>query len=556
MNRFEKAKVEWKQWCDEHSEFVPLEDYKGASHPIAIKHTKCGNVAKQRPADLKYGHGCKKCAIEKNRGNTNWMNRQTNPIRYVNREDLEKILGDEYEILSPCKEFRSTERIEIKHKLCDTKTLRTPYEIERGKYCGKSLCYNGKSDKDFKQELSALTNSIIPLETYRGGSQKILCECKACGLKWEVVADSLLSGHGCPKCYRKQQTMTNDEFLARVNEFEDSNEYEFLSPYIKNQEKIKIKHLKCGNEYEATPWHFLHGRRCPKCAWANVNVSDKEKDVRSFVEECGVYAIYNTREIIPPLELDIYIPDKKVAIEFNGTYWHGDEQKPTDYHYIKSKMCEEKGIRLIHVFEYEWDNPRQRPILENIIKHALGITEKVIYARKCKIEERKSASMREFFETNNIQGFRGGQRAICLVYEGRVVMSYIVGKCFFAKKPAYEIIRGATELGYTVVGGASKLWTYIINKWNNLPILYYIDYNYFDGSSIGSLEGLKFIKITPSFKNWWKVYWKTGERNVIKNREPLHHKQVIEAQKKGLGWQIYNAGIKTYIYEPKNIKKT
>ena len=158
---------------------------------------------------------------------------------------------------------------------------------------------------------------------------------------------------------------------------------------------------------------------------------------------------------------------------------------------------------------------------------------------------------RQRFENNNIQGFRGGQKAVCLVYQGKVVMSYIIGRCFFAKKPSYEIIRGATLLGCTVVGGASKLWNYITNKWDDLPILYYIDFNYFNGSSMLSLKGLEYIGTTPSFKNWWRVHWKTGEKNVIRNREPMHHKEVIEAQKRGLGWPIYNAGTKTYIYTPK-----
>lgn len=64
------------------------------------------------------------------------------------------------------------------------------------------------------------------------------------------------------------------------------------------------------------------------------------------------------------------------------------------------------------------------------------------------------------------------------------------------------------------------------------------------------LEGLEFVKVTPSFKNYWIKHWKTGEENVIKNREPMYHKDVMSAQAAGMGWPIYNAGTKTYIYEP------
>ena len=62
----------------------------------------------------------------------------------------------------------------------------------------------------------------------------------------------------------------------------------------------------------------------------------------------------NTRKIIKPLELDFYIPNLKLAIEFNGTYWHSKNAgKDIKYHLNKSLLCREKGIRLIHIYEFE-----------------------------------------------------------------------------------------------------------------------------------------------------------------------------------------------------------
>lgn len=62
----------------------------------------------------------------------------------------------------------------------------------------------------------------------------------------------------------------------------------------------------------------------------------------------------NTRKIIHPKELDIYIPDLKIVIEFNGTYWHAEERQNNIYvHREKSILCHEKEIRLIHIFEFE-----------------------------------------------------------------------------------------------------------------------------------------------------------------------------------------------------------
>lgn len=277
-----------------------------------------------------------------------------------------------------------------------------------------------------------------------------------------------------------------------------------------------------------------------KVVWVTP-ISKPEIELRNVIS--SFYDGEITRYHDGKYELDIYCPERKVGIEYNGNYWHSIKNKDKNYHYDKSKYFDEKGIRVIHIFEYEWNNERQRPILINIIQSALGINQEKIYARKCKIEVRKSAEMKDFFNKNNIQGFRGGKFAICLVYNDEVVMSYIMGSCFFGKgKYQWEVIRGATKLGVTVVGGASKIWNYFLREYQPDNCVYYIDYNYFNGSSLPYL-GLQYLKSQVGFKNWWV------NDNVVKNREPLRHKKIIEAYKSGECIPIYNAGTKVYVYE-------
>lgn len=73
---------------------------------------------------------------------------------------------------------------------------------------------------------------------------------------------------------------------------------------------------------------------------------------------------------ISPYELDIYIPDLSIAIEVNGNYWHSVEEGCSkDYHLMKSLLCREKDIRLIHIYEFE-DIEEQKQLLKNLI---LGI---------------------------------------------------------------------------------------------------------------------------------------------------------------------------------------
>lgn len=278
------------------------------------------------------------------------------------------------------------------------------------------------------------------------------------------------------------------------------------------------------------------------------NLSQPQIELQEYIK--SIYKdeiIINTKKIITPYELDIYIPEKQLAIEFNGNYYHTTNNIDKKAHYNKSKLCEERGIRLIHIFEYEWDDERQRPILENIIKSALGIN-KTIYARKLNIIVKESKEMKEFFNKNNIQGFRGGKFAICLIDKitKEVYMSYLFGDAFFGKgKYEYEVIRGATKLGYNVVGGASKIWKYFIKTYKPESCVYYIDYNYFNGNSLKNLANMKYIKTQFSFKNYFV------NNGKVKNRDPMHHKEIKQLQEQGLVYPIYNAGTKVYVWENK-----
>lgn len=248
-------------------------------------------------------------------------------------------------------------------------------------------------------------------------------------------------------------------------------------------------------------------------------------------------------------ELDIYIPEKKLAIEVNGTYWHSEQQgKDKQYHYTKSKLCREAGVRLIHVWEHEWNNDRQRPILESIIKSALGLS-KTLYARKLQVQYRKSVELRDFFETNNIQGFRGGMLAVCLVdpSTNEVLLAYLIGRGnHFSKGYNYEVIRGACKLGYNVVGGFSKAFTHLFKDHPEIDnIVYYIDYNYFDGKSLQANPDWLFKSENISFKNY---FVSTGE---VKNRNPSKHKEITQGYKDGSILKLWNAGVASYVYNRK-----
>lgn len=50
-------------------------------------------------------------------------------------------------------------------------------------------------------------------------------------------------------------------------------------------------------------------------------------------------------------------------IEFNGLYWHyikdAGKAKPKGYHALKSNLCRQKGIKLLHLREDLWLNKKE-----------------------------------------------------------------------------------------------------------------------------------------------------------------------------------------------------
>ena len=81
--------------------------------------------------------------------------------------------------------------------------------------------------------------------------------------------------------------------------------------------------------------------------------------------------VENDRKVIHPKELDIYLPEKNLAFEFNGDYWHSDEMivkrgMPITYHDDKFNACADRGIKLVYIWEHDWDNSRVD--VENLIR--------------------------------------------------------------------------------------------------------------------------------------------------------------------------------------------
>lgn len=87
--------------------------------------------------------------------------------------------------------------------------------------------------------------------------------------------------------------------------------------------------------------------------------SKQEKDLQNFVKQLTSHeVISNSRKELEGYELDIFIPKLNLGIEYNGDYWHSLPHK-IKRDKEKKALCEEKGIKLLVVKEFDWINNRK-----------------------------------------------------------------------------------------------------------------------------------------------------------------------------------------------------
>ena len=279
-----------------------------------------------------------------------------------------------------------------------------------------------------------------------------------------------------------------------------------------------------------------------------IHISKKEQEIADFIKNLNILDLQQTNrnKLDNSLELDIYIPSKNIGIEFNGTYWHSTLMcSDKNYHFNKSKLAQEKGIRLIHIWEYEWDNKIQKEKLKILLKIALGSVGNKIYARKCEIKQITNKEAKPFNELNHLQGHRNAQVTYGLFYNNELVQLMSFSKTKYNRNlktdGSWEIIRGCPASNNIVIGGVSKLFKHFIKDYNPNSIFSYCDFNKFNGKGY-EVIGMKFIGYTgPDMKYWLN-------KGKIVNRNPTKYKE----NKNNCIAKLYGAGSKKYEWRKKD----
>jgi hypothetical protein len=197
-------------------------------------------------------------------------------------------------------------------------------------------------------------------------------------------------------------------------------------------------------------------------------------------------------------EIDIFLPDLKLGFEFNGIYWHNELYKDKNYHLHKTEFFEKCGIKLIHIYQDDWNNKKE--IIKSRILNLLGKSTR-LYARKCEVREIKdNIIIQSFLYENHLQGYVNSKIKIGLYYNDQLVSLMTFGNLRKAMGQrscldTYEMLRFCNKLNYNVVGGASRLFAFFIKRYYPKEVISYADRSWSDGNLYEKLN-FDFIEYT------------------------------------------------------------
>lgn len=282
--------------------------------------------------------------------------------------------------------------------------------------------------------------------------------------------------------------------------------------------------------------------------------STYENEIINFLNDNNIKFLLNDRKIIKPKELDFYLPDYKIAIEFNGEYYHSSKFIDKNYHFSKHKLCSEQGIQLLSIFQSEWQSNKDK--IKNKILYITKKSKHGVYARNttiCKIENKIA---NKFLDKYHIQN---GTKNIIYSY-GAYHNNELIGVICYNKQRTtgdIELIRFCSN-GENNPGLFSKLLNYSIKDNNWSKIISFSDNRYSDGNLYRINGFVKEYDYPPSYYYFYKgkIYHKRSfTKTKLLKLLDMDNKKISKSERElaniaGIE-RIYDCGKIKWVLEPK-----
>lgn len=432
-----------------------------------------------------------------------------------------------------------------------------------------------QQSKDISSK-SSLTFSLNPNKEFIIKSRVNAQISKSEGEKSKILEKKLFVLEGVSEVFesngKSSQYYTEEMFKKQVDLYK-SNIIQKIIEVLPNDinyidktsdSKILLSCDKCTNSFKINQQLLKNRieRNSEICLICNPIFPENNQSINevfSFVE--GKYngnISLNETSVIPGLNIDIYIEELKIGIKFNSLGKYLDEYKSRAFHLNQTKICTDKGIHLIHIWEDDWIYKQE--IVKSIISNKIGNSDK-IYARKCEVKEViDNKLIKDFLVKNHIQGFVGSKVKIGLFYNDELVSMMNFGslRTSLGQKNiegSYELLRFCNKLNLSVVGGASKIFKFFLETFKPIEITSYSD----NSRNIGDMYyHLGFKLIHNSDPNYYWVidgirYHRFNFRKDKLIREGADpNKTEIQIMTERGSFRVFDSGCKKFLYKSSN----
>lgn len=231
-------------------------------------------------------------------------------------------------------------------------------------YCSGIRPIVGKNDlmtinRDLANEWDYEKNGELKPDQFLPGShKKVWWKCKICGNSWEAEIKSRNSGNGCPVCGIKKSVISRatpkqGESLAELypellDEWDYSKNLD-INPYTVKPSSSRIVSWICkrGHTWKSRINNrAIRNHGCPVC-YRITKTSFPEQAIFYYLEKS--FKAKN-REKVGGFEFDIYLSEERIAVEYDGYYWHQSDHS-LSMEERKNSYCKENGITLFRVKE-------------------------------------------------------------------------------------------------------------------------------------------------------------------------------------------------------------
>lgn len=553
---------------------------------ITCANNECTNLVnfKGRWTEGYYKFCCQKCSVTEVEQKKSLLNYSRQSI--LSKEEKQTILQNKItdKLIRKQKSLEKKKQLEDKKTFYNTITMDNYLELinnSNGLYIRESFV------KENMPHIYDLIDNFATLEA--SYEEKVYMYCTSllerpkCKCEAELIFKNKTIGYGiycstnCSGLYGNQKGL-NTLFLTKgvkhhsqlphnidkkiqykINKVKDHiKNSELFIKYNSTNKEFKLKCDKC-TKIHTTSEGVIFQRMYLDLDWRDCitginGTSNGELKLREYIE--SIYSgplKYNDKSILNRKEIDIYIPDLKIGIEYNGLYYHNEFSKDMNYHHNKWKLANDKEITLIQIYEDEWNH--KKDIVKSRLKNLINSSNTKIYARKCTIKQVQFGEVKEFLNTNHLQGSINSSINYGLYYNDELVSLMTFGKprkgIKYKTDNAYELYRFCSKLNHTIIGSANRLFNYFIKTNLDINEVY----------SFSALEwpGKVYEKLGMQLKSISKYsYWyiekglrfsrhKYNKQNLIKlGYDP--NKSANEILKELKIYRIFGPGNKTFVW--------